>query len=117
MPSRQQFSSNEEYNKWFSEYREKNRKKIRRYNKKYNKVWRKKYGYHNEENSKKRYPEKQYARRMVRTAILYGKLKKLSCEECGNKKSQAHHEDYSKPLEVIWLCSIHHTERHKKLST
>lgn len=39
-------------------------------------------------------------------------LKKKPCEACGNPKSQAHHHDYSKPLEVTWLCSTHHAEHH-----
>lgn len=43
-----------------------------------------------------------------------GILIKSSCEICG-AKAQAHHEDYSKPLEVIWLCPIHHKQRHKEI--
>jgi len=43
-----------------------------------------------------------------------GKLIQQYCIECGNEKSQAHHEDYSKPLEVIWLCRKHHAELHRK---
>ena len=27
---------------------------------------------------------------------------------------QAHHEDYSKPLEVVWLCHRHHKELHHR---
>jgi hypothetical protein len=38
------------------------------------------------------------------------------CAECGEKgKVQGHHDDYSKPFEVVWLCGpchnrIHHNE-------
>lgn len=35
------------------------------------------------------------------------------CLICGEEKSQAHHEDYNKPLEIIWLCDKHHKELHK----
>lgn len=45
-------------------------------------------------------------------AILSKKLIRKPCEVCGNPKSEAHHEDYSKPLEVVWLCFKHHRERH-----
>lgn len=43
-----------------------------------------------------------------------GKIKKQPCEVCGSDNSQAHHEDYSKPLEVKWLCRIHHLEIHSQ---
>jgi hypothetical protein len=31
---------------------------------------------------------------------------------CGNAATHAHHDDYSKPLEVRWLCRAHHSEHH-----
>jgi hypothetical protein len=27
----------------------------------------------------------------------------------------AHHEDYDKPLEVVWLCQPCHKQRHKEI--
>lgn len=46
---------------------------------------------------------------MVHNALRGGKLIKQPCEICGsNEHIEAHHEDYSKPLDVIWLCSVHH---------
>jgi hypothetical protein len=33
-----------------------------------------------------------------------GKLTKKPCERCASEKVEMHHEDYSKPLEVVWLC-------------
>ncbi len=51
----------------------------------------------------------------VAYAIKTGKLKKQNCEVCGNN-AESHHEDYSKPLEVRWLCHKHHMERHRKLT-
>lgn len=55
-------------------------------------------------------PEKYKARTAVSNALRSGKLKREPCVMCGNVKSQAHHEDYSKPLEVEWLCFECHRE-------
>ena len=41
-----------------------------------------------------------------------GKLVKQPCLECGNLDSQMHHEDYNKPLEIMWLCRKCHLMRH-----
>ena len=57
---------------------------------------------------------KTSARQKVKTAIRSGKLKRLPCEICGSKLSEAHHKNYLKPLEVNWLCRSHHVERHQK---
>ena len=45
-------------------------------------------------------------------AIQNGWLTPQPCEVCGKEKSQGHHEDYSKPLDVVWLCIRHHQDRH-----
>jgi hypothetical protein len=55
---------------------------------------------------------KMECQRMVHKAISDGVLIKQPCLFCKNPDSQAHHEDYSKPLEIIWLCKSHHYERH-----
>jgi hypothetical protein len=41
-----------------------------------------------------------------------GKLTRQPCEVCG-AVAQMHHDDYSKPLEVRWLCRGHHLEHHR----
>ena len=51
----------------------------------------------------------------VARAIRNGSLFRLPCVRCGEAKSVAHHEDYDKPLEVIWLCQPCHKQRHKEL--
>ena len=61
-------------------------------------------------------PERNKAHRAVFTALRNGSLKKEFCF-CGEKKVEAHHENYSKPLEVEWLCKIHHTIADKKRRT
>jgi hypothetical protein len=45
-------------------------------------------------------------------AIRRGELVRQPCEVCGNPRSHAHHDDYSKPLEVRWLCAGHHKRWH-----
>lgn len=58
--------------------------------------------------------EKQRCNFLVRAAKQKGFLEKRPCEICGNKyKVCAHHEDYRKPFEIIWLCHICHRKRHK----
>jgi len=51
----------------------------------------------------------------VSYAIKKGVLIKMPCIRCGEQKSLAHHEDYDKPLEVMWLCQPCHKQRHKEL--
>lgn len=53
------------------------------------------------------------ARIAVHNAVVRGKLKRSPCEVCGDPKVDAHHEDYGKPLDVVWLCRIHHGMRHR----
>jgi hypothetical protein len=59
-----------------------------------------------------RHPERQSARAAVKRAIASGKMVKQPCEKCGLEKAHAHHDDYSKPLDVRWLCHTHHVEVH-----
>ena len=53
---------------------------------------------------------KYKARYMVRNAVRLGQLIKKSYEICGAIEVESHHDDYSKPLEVRWLCHQHHCE-------
>lgn len=57
-------------------------------------------------------PDKYKAHNAVSNAIRDGKLRKSSCEVCGAKYVHGHHDDYNKPLEVRWLCAVHHREHH-----
>jgi len=45
-------------------------------------------------------------------AIREKRITPLPCVVCGKEKAQGHHEDYSKPLDVVWLCVRHHQDRH-----
>jgi hypothetical protein len=53
----------------------------------------------------------------VQVAKRTGKLVPQPCESCGEEKSQAHHNDYNKPLAVIWLCAACHRNHHKKTNS
>lgn len=56
--------------------------------------------------------EVQAAGILVRRAVRLGTLSRLSCERCGHPRTHGHHSDYSKPLEVTWLCATHHRRVH-----
>lgn len=55
---------------------------------------------------------KHLARVRLGQAKRRGIIIQLPCADCGSNDSQAHHEDYSKPLEVDWLCRDCHGRRH-----
>lgn len=55
---------------------------------------------------------KESARRKLNRAIQSGIILKSPCIICGAEKSEGHHIDYSKPLEVVWLCRSHHSAIH-----
>lgn len=62
-------------------------------------------------------PDAYRAHNAVNNAIRDGKLKKKTeCERCGSAGHiQGHHDDYSRPLDVMWLCAACHTQRHLEL--
>lgn len=59
------------------------------------------------------HPDKNDARHQVAYALQTGRLRRQPCEVCGCAKTEAHHDDYSKPLDVRWLCRPHHFEHHR----
>jgi len=82
-------------------YREKNKEKYNEYQRKFrtkNKIYNK-------------------ATSKVAYALYTGKLiRPTNCEKCNEiKPLEGHHEDYSKPLEVMWLCKKCHCKQHNKL--
>jgi len=62
--------------------------------------------------------DKVKAHDKIKYAIKKGNLKAPKyCEHCGLiEKLQAHHSDYSKPLDVIWLCVLCHNKEHIRLN-
>lgn len=59
-------------------------------------------------------PKKYRAHLRVATALRNGTLIKQPCKVCGNPRTDAHHPDYRRPLEVIWLCRFHHAAAHRR---
>ena len=57
---------------------------------------------------------KKRAHWAIKDAISRGKLERKPCEVCGSEHSEAHHRDYSRPLDVAWLCHKHHMEEHAR---
>ena len=64
-----------------------------------------------------RNPLKNAARAAVKRAVKSGSLVRGPCEVCGCDPAEAHHDDYSKPLAVRWLCRIHHLMTHGMFQT
>ena len=61
-----------------------------------------------------RNPEKRRAHMDLHNAIKSGKVKKGPCRDCGSTRLiHGHHEDYSRPLDVIWLCPKCHGKLHQ----
>lgn len=60
----------------------------------------------------KRYPDKMACYRVFKRAVSSGKLVRGPCVVCGKEEVHGHHDDYDKPLEVIWLCDRHHKDHH-----
>lgn len=61
-------------------------------------------------------PEKTLAHRVLWRAIKCGSIVRQPCAICGaTNRVHAHHDDYSKPLEVMWLCARHHLLHHRRI--
>lgn len=56
-------------------------------------------------------PEWKFARNVLYAAVRDKKLLPQPCFVCGDK-AEAHHTDYSRPLDVVWLCDQHHKQVH-----
>jgi len=108
-------SENIEYYRKYDRDRHVNDQERRRKNHANSKKWRKENPSRHVELTKRwrvNNPEKHQAHKKVSNALRNGKLIKMCCQVCGDENTQAHHADYSRPLDVDWLCKRHHDEAH-----
>ena len=63
-----------------------------------------------------KHPLQAAAMKIYKYAIRQGKLVRGPCAVCGATEGiDGHHTDYTKPLDVVWLCKPHHREEHRKM--
>jgi hypothetical protein len=68
--------------------------------------WRPAYSGLSEENRRK-----GICRSKLKVYRKRGKIRRGPCEICGVRENvEAHHQDYSRPFFVVWLCRPHHVE-------
>lgn len=59
------------------------------------------------------YKLQRRAHHAVEQEVRMGRMTRQPCEYCGSTEQvHAHHDDYSKPLDVRWLCVSHHRKHH-----
>lgn len=57
-------------------------------------------------------PQAYKAQTAVGNALRDGRLQRGECLFCGGRGDHAHHRDYARPLDVIWLCARCHHRLH-----
>lgn len=58
-----------------------------------------------------KHPNRRAASNILNNALRDGKVIRHPCFICG-RKAHAHHPDYDRPLDVVWLCPLHHKQAH-----
>ena len=104
-------AKNEINMRWVRKNREKVQAKQKRYNENNKEKLR-------EKDQRNYDPVKNRAYANLRYARKIGKVVKGECEQAGEDcygEVQAHHDDYTKSLDVRWLCARHHTLHHLSL--
>ena len=73
---------------------------------------------HNEESViyRQKNPLKVKAHKVIELALLRGEIERPeTCEDCSEEQRlHGHHDDYSKPLDVRWLCQPCHQRFHRE---
>lgn len=60
--------------------------------------------------------KKAIAHGAVKQALKHKVLEIQPCRDCNSTSVMAHHPDYDRVFDVIWLCPQHHVDEHKKLA-
>ena len=58
------------------------------------------------------HPARRSANIALSNAIRDGRITRDPCHCCGAAEVEGHHADYSRPLDVTWLCIEHHNQLH-----
>jgi hypothetical protein len=67
-------------------------------------------------------PKAVWAHQALRSALSRGLIERGPCQVCGATHGEngvvihGHHDDYDKPMAVIWTCSTHHRQLHAALN-
>ncbi|MBA7587979.1 hypothetical protein ES708_30027 [subsurface metagenome] len=105
------------YKETYKKIRERNKEKF----KEYYRLWYQKNGRNRNNNYaeiilewQQEHPDRVLASNKLHHALKIGKIfKPQFCQICGKeRKLSGHHEDYTKPLEVLWVCSSCHKLKH-----
>lgn len=56
-----------------------------------------------------------WAQAALRSALRRGLVEQKPCRVCGSPDSEAHHGDYDRPMDVDWLCRLHHKAEHARM--
>lgn len=99
------------------QYRDENVDKVREYDRERGKLAHRKERCIVNTRKRRRDPDGyMVAHNAVARALNSGKIERMPCCMCGTtEKVHAHHDDYTKPLEIMWLCVVHHKSRHSFL--
>jgi hypothetical protein len=57
---------------------------------------------------------KDNCRSYAQVYLKRGKIQRLPCVTCASPQSQMHHEDYTKPLAIVWMCRPCWVKSHKE---
>ncbi|RUU86112.1 hypothetical protein EOB59_29975 [Mesorhizobium sp. M7A.F.Ca.MR.176.00.0.0] len=60
-------------------------------------------------------PQAVWAHQALRSALNRGLVIQEPCRVCGALDAEAHHPDYDRPMDVDWLCRLHHRREHKRM--